>query len=54
MFPNTPLLQTLCLTQYDPPVIVLIFAGQVPLTIPKPLYDSVREAAGLPDVLCGE
>lgn len=42
-----------CDPNRDPPVILIAFPGGLTSEVPKAFYDSIREASGLPDVVCG-
>lgn len=42
-----------CLDTYDPPLIYIVLAGQVPLTVSTGVYHLLQPVLGLPDDPCG-
>ncbi len=42
-----------CLDEYDPPLIYIVIAGQVPLTVSTGVYQLIKGPLGLPDDPCG-
>lgn len=48
------LINVFCIENTDPQYVVVIIAGQLPIQIPKTLYDQIREQFGWPDVICGD
>jgi len=41
-----------CLDTYDPPLIYIVIAGQVPLTVSTAVYALIKGPLGLPDDPC--
>jgi len=41
-----------CLDTYDPPLIYIVIAGQVPLTVSTGVYELIKDPLGLPDNPC--
>lgn len=48
------ILRVECDFGFDPPQIKIILLDMSSYSIPKPLYDAIREPLGLPDLICGE
>lgn len=42
-----------CLDQFDPKIIRIIFVGNLTWDVPRTIYDNIKAALGLPDVICG-
>jgi len=51
--PDTdPVIRVECLTQFDPPYILVVVAGAPLIYAPKPVYDMARASLNLPDYVC--
>jgi len=52
MASTPPTVDVVCISTFDPPLIVVTVLGAPVINLPKPVYDQVREVLGLPDVVC--
>jgi hypothetical protein len=47
-----PIVAIYCINTLDPPVVVIILAGQVPITIPRSIYDMIFGPLNWPEDPC--
>lgn len=47
-----PLIQVYCLDEYAPPLVYIIIAGQIPLTVSTATYELIKGPLGLPNNPC--